>query len=91
MIYFIEEGLQVYAWMKEVLTRIPDHKANRLHELLPIPGNGLLLQKKSKLLNRFKINCYIRINNGSPRRYDYIVNILNQYGQNVAVEYVVIE
>jgi hypothetical protein len=46
MIYFIEEGLQVYAWMKEVLTRIPDHKANRLHELLPIPGNGFATTEK---------------------------------------------
>ena len=27
--------VEPFAWLKDVLTRIPDHKANKLHELLP--------------------------------------------------------
>ena len=42
-------NIEPYAWMKEVLTRIPDHKANRLHELLPIPGNGFATTEKKQI------------------------------------------
>ncbi len=32
-------NIEPFAWLKHVLTVIPDYPANRLHELLPIPAN----------------------------------------------------
>ena len=31
-----KNGIEPFAWLKNVLERIPDHKANRLEELLPL-------------------------------------------------------
>jgi len=42
-------NIEPYAWMKEVLTRIQDCKANKLHELLPISGNGFATIKKNQI------------------------------------------
>lgn len=31
----IDNSVNPYEWLKDILTVIPDHKANRLEELLP--------------------------------------------------------
>jgi len=36
-----ENDVKPSVWLKDVLTRLPDHKANKLHELLPTSRKSL--------------------------------------------------